>query len=197
MSSDASSSVLNGFAAELARLLPPETVVPWAFHEDRALAALWRETRAAVTPLAREGLDPASAERRIKEFFGVASLDAFGQFSRAEIAAAGSAVLYVERTQMGQRPALSPPRREAASQTLAIDAATRANLELTRTLSGERAGSLLHAIDLTLTPGGARLLAERLGGPLTDVAVIIRRHDAVAWLVDDIDLRERLRRHLK
>src|ERR687897_402243 len=72
-------------------------------------------TRAAVTPLAREGLDPASAERRIKEFFGVAALDAFGAFSRAEIAAAGSALLYVERTQVGQRPALSPPARAAAT----------------------------------------------------------------------------------
>jgi DNA mismatch repair protein MutS len=187
----------DGLAAEIARLEPREIVVPDAIHDDPDLATLWRETRAAVTPLAREGLDPGSAERRLKEFFGVASLDAFGQFSRAEIAAAGSAVLYVERTQLGQRPALSPPRREAASRTLAIDAATRANLELTRTLAGERAGSLLSTIDKTLTPGGARLLAERLGGPLTDVAEIMRRHDAVAWLTDKVDLRERLRRHLK
>jgi DNA mismatch repair protein MutS len=187
----------NGLAAEIARLEPREIVVPDVIHDDPDLANLWRETRAAVTPLARDGLEPTSAERRLKEFFGVGALDAFGQFSRAEITAAGAAVLYIERTQMGQRPALSPPRREAASQTLAIDAATRANLELTRTLAGERAGSLLATIDMTLTPGGARLLAERLGGPLTDLGEIVRRHDAVAWLVDDIDLRERLRRDLK
>ena len=82
------------------------------------------------------------AERRLRDFFGVATLDSFGAFSRAETAAAGAALHYVERTQFGQRPALEPPRREAAAGVLAIDAATRANLELTRTLAGERAGSL-------------------------------------------------------
>ena len=73
-----------------------------------------------------------------------------------------------------------------------IDAATRANLELTRTLAGERAGSLLATIDRTVTPGGARLLAERLAGPLTDPQAIGRRHDAVAALVGDGALREDL-----
>ena len=174
----------DGLAAEIARLDPSEIVLPETVHDDPALADLWRETRAAVTPLAREGLDPASAERRIKEVFGVAALDAFGTFSRAEIAAAGSALLYIERTQFGRRPSLSPPSRETAGATLAIDAATRANLEITRTLAGERSGSLLAAIDLTLTPGGARLLTERLSGPLTDIAAIGRRHEAVAWLVE-------------
>ena len=183
----------DGLAAEIARLDPREIILPDGIHDDAELASLWRETRAAVTPLAREGLDPSSAERRIKEFFGVAALDAFGAFSRAEIAAAGSALLYVERTQVGRRPSLSPPMRETASATLAIDAATRANLELTRTLAGERSGSLLATIDLTVTPGGARLLAERLSGPLTDVAAIVRRHDAVAWLAERADVRERLR----
>ena len=186
----------DGLAAEIARLDPSEIVLPEAVHDDPALADLWRETRAAVTPLAREGLDPASAERRIKEVFGVAALDAFGTFSRAEIAAAGSALLYIERTQFGRRPSLSPPSRETAGATLAIDAATRANLEITRTLAGERSGSLLAAIDLTVTPGGARLLTERLSGPLTEIAAIGRRHEAVAWLVERSIERERLRRIL-
>ena len=186
----------DGLAAEIARLDPSEIVLPEAVHDDPALADLWRETRAAVTPLAREGLDPASAERRIKEVFGVAALDAFGTFSRAEIAAAGSALPYIERTQFGRRPSLSPPSRETAGATLAIDAATRANLEITRTLAGERSGSLLAAIDLTATPGGARLLTERLSGPLTEIAAIGRRHEAVAWLVERSIERERLRRIL-
>jgi DNA mismatch repair protein MutS len=187
---------VDSLAAEIARLDPRELVVPDAIHDDPELRGLWRETRAAVTPLAREGLDPASAERRIKEFFGVAALDAFGDFSRAEIAAAGGALLYIERTQFGGRPALSPPAREGASRTLIIDPATRANLELTRTLASERAGSLLATIDRTVTAAGARLLMERLSGPLTDVAEIARRHDAVAWLVQESGTRERLRRAL-
>ena len=73
------------------------------------------------------------------------------------------------------------------------DAATRANLELTRTLSGERKGSLLDAIDRTVSAGGARLLAEHLAGPLTDLTKIGRRHDAVAFLAQDGALRAHLR----
>lgn len=183
-------------AVEFARLEPREIVCPEAIHDDPELREFWRELSAPVTPLAREGLDAASAERRLKDFFGVATLDAFGTFSRAEIAAAGAALAYVERTQFGARPPLSPPVRDSGGATMLIDAATRANLELTRTLSGERTGSLLSAIDRTVTPGGARLIAERLAGPLTDPAAIAARHDAVEALVTDAPLREDLRRDL-
>lgn len=179
-------------AIEFARLEPREIICPDAIHDDPELKAFWREIGVPVTPLAREGLDAASAERRLREFFGVATLDAFGAFSRAEIAAAGAALAYVERTQFGARPPLSVPARDTGSATMLIDAATRTNLELTRTLAGERAGSLLAAIDRTVTPGGARLLAERLAGPLTEVAAIAARHDAVAALVGDGGLREHL-----
>jgi DNA mismatch repair protein MutS len=182
-----------GLSAEVARLDPREILLPDGIYEDPELKTLWQDTRAAVTPLPRDGLDPASAERRLKEHFGVATLDAFGSFSRAEITAAGSALFYVEKTQLDSRPVLHPPAREGTGSTLAIDAATRANLELTRTLSGERTGSLLATIDCTVTPGGARLLAERLAGPLTDMAAISRRQDAVELLAGAGDLRDRLR----
>ncbi|ALA17125.1 MULTISPECIES: DNA mismatch repair protein MutS [unclassified Chelatococcus] len=185
-----------GLSAEIARLDPREIVVPDTIYDEPTLRDLWREQRAAVTPLARDGLDPASAERRLKDFFGVASLDAFGAFSRAEIAAAAAALAYVERTQLAARPPLSPPRSEDVSGTLSIDAATRANLELMRTLSGERSGSLVSTIDRTVTPGGGRLLAERLASPLTSVAAIRARHDAVAFLLGERPLRERLRQAL-
>jgi DNA mismatch repair protein MutS len=178
---------------EIARLEPREIVLPEALHEDDALRPVWQGSRAALTKLAREGLDPAVAERRLKEHFGVATLDAFGAFSRTEMAAAALALAYVERTQLGARAPLLPPRREEPDAAMRIDAATRANLELTRTLGGERQGSVLHAIDRTLTPAGARLLAERLASPLTQPADIGARHDAVQFFLDDGALRERLR----
>jgi len=162
-------------------------------HDDADLKPIWRDARAAMTPLARDGLDPASAERRLKEYFGVATLDAFGSFSRCEVAAAAMALAYVERTQLGARAPLLPPRRDAIDQVMRIDAATRANLELTRTLGGERQGSLIQVIDRTRTPGGARLLVERLSSPLTDVAAIAARHDAVELFVSEASLHERLR----
>ncbi|HJE25418.1 MAG TPA: DNA mismatch repair protein MutS [Methylorubrum populi] len=180
-------------AAAIARHEPREIVLSEAIHADPALAKLWRETSAAVVPLAQGELEPASAERRLREQFGVKTLDGFGAFSRAEIAAAGAVLLYLERTQLGTRVPLSAPSREATGATLAIDAATRANLELTRTLSGERKGSLLDSIDRTVSAGGARLLAEHLAGPLTDLTKIGRRHDAVGFLVQEGSLRAQLR----
>ena len=157
-----------GLAAEIARLEPSEIVAAQSVCDEPPFARLIAEMRVPVAPFAREA-DGAAAERRVCEFYGVETLDGFGAFSRAEIAAAALALAYVKRTQLEARPALSPPARRARGSSLEIDPATRANLELTRTLSGAREGSLLAAIDLTVTPAGARLLAERLASPLTDV----------------------------
>ncbi|MGY2050536.1 DNA mismatch repair protein MutS [Methylobacterium sp. JK268] len=185
-----------GLAAEIARLDPREIVVAEAIHADPDLARLWRDTSASVTPLGRGEADPASAERALKEQFGVATLEGFGAFGRAEVAAAGTVLHYIARTQLGARVPLSPPVRHATGGTLLIDAATRANLELTRTLSGERTGSLLAAIDRTVGAAGARLLAERLASPSTDLALIRRRQEAVAFLVQEGSLRAELRADL-
>ena len=83
------------------------------------------------------------------------------------------------------------------AKILFIDPATRANLELTKTLAGERDGSLLQAINRTVTGGGARLLAERLMSPLTDPERINARLDAAAYLIDDVSLSDGLREALK
>jgi DNA mismatch repair protein MutS len=180
-------------AGAIARHDPREIVLSEAIHADPALARLWQDTRAAVVPLAQAELEPATAERRIREQYGVATLDGFGHFTRAEIAAAGTGLLYIARTQLAAHAPLAVPSREETGATLAIDAATRANLELTRTLAGERAGSLLAIIDRTVTANGARLLAEHLAGPLTDLGRIHRRQDSVARLVEDAALRRTCR----
>ncbi|WP_150287414.1 DNA mismatch repair protein MutS [Rhabdaerophilum calidifontis] len=185
-------------AGEIDRLDPSELLVPDALREDPALSGLLNDPRAAVTRLPREGFDPASGESRVAAYYGVATLAGFGTFSRPEIAALAAIIVYLERTQLQARPPLMPPRRIARSATMAIDAATRANLELVRTLGGAREGSLLATIDETVSPGGGRLLAQWLAGPLTDPGAIRARHDAVSALVADgearRDLRQRLRR---
>jgi DNA mismatch repair protein MutS len=167
-----------------------------ALYGDPELAPYLRSLP-ALTPLTRDVFDGATAERRLASFFGVATTAAFGAFSRIELVAAAAAVTYVERTQIGKRPPLSVPAREAAGATLAIDQATRGNLELTRTLAGERRGSLLAAIDRTATAAGTRLLAQRLAAPLTDPAEIADRLDAVAAFVDAAAIRNELRTRLK
>ena len=169
--------------AEIARLEPSEIIVSDALFADADLVPYWR-TLPAVTPLTRDVFDSASAERRLTSFFAVATSEAFGTLSRLELTAAAACVTYVERTQIGKRPPLSPPLHEAASATMAIDQATRGNLELMRTLSGERRGSLLESIDRTVTSAGSRLLAQRLSAPLTDPKAIARRLDAVASFVE-------------
>ena len=183
-------------AAEVARIEPGEIIVSDAVYADTELAPFLRSLP-ALTPLTRDVFDGATAERRLAAYFGVATTASFGAFSRIELTAAAAAVTYVERTQIGRRPPLSVPAREQAGATLAIDQATRGNLELVRTLSGERRGSLLAAIDRTVTAAGSRLLAQRLAAPLTDAAEIAQRLDAVAVFVEDPVARNDLRALLK
>ena len=183
-------------SAEIARLEPGEIIVSDALYSDAELTPLWRSLP-AVTPLTRDVFDGATAERRLTSFFAVATSEAFGALTRLEVTAAAACVTYVERTQIGQRPPLSPPMRESAGATMAIDQATRGNLELMRTLAGERRGSLLEAIDRTVTSAGSRLLAQRLSAPLTDPEQINRRLDAVSAFVDDVAARADIRSRLQ
>ncbi len=183
-------------AATLSRINPNELIVSDALFGDADLAPILREWP-AVTPLTRDVFDSSTAERRLCDYFAVATMDGLAAMSRLEATAAAAAVTYVERTQVGKRPPLSPPSREAAGTTMAIDPATRANLELTRTLSGERRGSLLDAIDRAVTSAGSRLLAQRLAAPLTDSAEIARRLDAVSAFVAETALRDEIRETLR
>jgi DNA mismatch repair protein MutS len=185
-----------GLAAEIARIEPGEIIVSDTLYADTELAPYLR-TLPPVTPLTRDVFDGATAERRLAAFFAVATAAAFGTFSRIELTAAAAAITYVERTQLGKHPPLSPPTRETAGATLAIDQSTRSNLELVRTLGGERRGSLLAAIDRTITAGGSRLLAQRLAAPLTDSAEIAHRLDAVTAFVEANAARNDLRALLK
>ncbi len=195
---DLAVTALNAAAlgAELARLRPGELLVPENLLEADELEGPLH-AGGAVTPLPAPRFDSTQAERRLKDHLNVGALEGFGQFARAEIAAMGALIDYVELTQVGRLPALKPPRRIAVADTMAIDAATRANLELVRTLSGETKGSLMATVDRTVTAAGARELAARLTAPLTDPARINARLDAVEWFLDARDPRGMLRDHLK
>ncbi|MGH6766901.1 MAG: DNA mismatch repair protein MutS, partial [Bradyrhizobium sp.] len=183
-------------AATLARINPHEVIVTDALFGDPELGPLLRESP-AVTPLPRDFFDGATAERRLCDYFAVATMDGLGGMSRLEATAAAAAVTYIDRTQVGKRPALSPPSHEAVGTTMAIDPATRANLELTRTLAGERRGSLLDTIDRTVTAAGSRLLAQRLAAPLTDSAAIARRLDAIDAFIANSEVQEDIRATLR
>jgi len=184
-------------AAEIARLAPRELLAPDALLADEVVAPLLKGLGPALTPLPGVKFDSGTGERALKAHYKVAALDGFGTFSRAELSAAGALIAYLDLTQKGKLPALQPLSRDASKSYMSIDAATRRNLELMETLSGLRSGSLLATIDRTVTAAGARELASRLAAPLTDVAAIGHRHDAVAYFVNDSDLRESVREALR
>ena len=186
-------STADRLAADIARIDPRELLVPDSLIDDPDLSSLWRDSRAALTPLARDGLDSTNAEKRILDFYGLQTLDGFGRFSRAETVALAAVLVYIDRTQLGVRPALSPPQRDGQGDTVLIDPATRANLELTRTLTGERQGSILADLDRTRTPQGGRLMAEWIASPLTTLDAIAARADTIECLVNDRGLRAMLR----
>ncbi|MBB2972134.1 DNA mismatch repair protein MutS [Mesorhizobium sp. RMAD-H1] len=183
--------------ADIMRVDPRELIVAEPVFHDPELRPVFDMIGRAVTPQPASLFDSATAETRIKRYFEVAALDGFGQFSRSELSAISGAIAYIEKTQISERPPLMHPEREQEGSALFIDPATRANLELTRTLSGSRDGSLLKAIDRTVTGGGARLLAERLTAPLTDPADIAMRQDAVSFFLGEQQLADGLRMELK
>ncbi len=180
---------------ELARLSPREVLVSEARAQD--LGAALEEAGAAMTALSRGSFDSTNAERRLCALYGVGSLEAFGNFDRAEVAAIGALVDYLDLTQRGKLPLLQPPQRELPGGNVQIDAATRRNLELTQALSGGRDGSLLAAVDRTVTAAGARLLERRISAPSRDLPIIQDRHQAVRFLVDQSGARDALRDDLR
>ncbi len=180
---------------ELARLRPKEVLVAESAISE--FSDVIDESGASLTPLAGGSFDSQSATRRLTQHFEVESLEPFGAFERAEIAAMGAVLDYLELTQKGNLPLLQTPVRESTGGAVQIDAATRRNLELTHALSGGRAGSLLSTIDRTVTAGGGRLLERRISSPSRDLPTVTARHDAVAYAAEKSPFREDLRASLR
>ena len=173
--------------AVLARLGASEVVAPegWEAAPDGVIV--------------RPGRDFSSdgGEARLRAVHGVATLDGFGRFSRAMLAAAGGLVAYLDHAGRGKLPLLLPPVARAGEAHLSMDEATRASLEILVSSQGARKGSLVEAVDRCVTGAGARLLAEDLSAPLTDSAAIGARLALVQWLHDDPLLRGDLRAVLR
>jgi len=186
-----------GLPAALAQLAPGEILISETMLETPELFELFAEWKAALSPQPVRLFDSVAGERRLCALYNVAALDGFGEFGRAELAAAGAIVEYVSITQKGKLPRLAALSSESEDASMAIDAATRRNLELTHALSGGRKSSLLSVIDRTVSGLGARLLHARLAAPLTDPDAIARRLDQVDFFVTGTAAREALRTALR
>ena len=188
----------NGALAQaLDVIIPAEIVFPETAFEDPAFLQAITATEAAQTPLPKVRFDSTNANDRLCKAFGVANLDAFGDFSRAEIAAAGSVADYVFLTQKGSMPRLRPLQQVQSGWALEIDPASRRNLELFATQNGQAKGSLFSLINRTLTSSGSRRLREWLALPFAQVGPIEDRLSAVDALVADSGLRGDLRESLR
>ncbi len=165
-----------GLASVLGRLDPAEILAP----EDIELG-LYAARRVTTSRLAMSLPAGADAARReLAQKFGAASLDAFGVFEDCEAMAAAYVLSYIAATQMGAMPRLSRPASAGAAGQLAMDAATRASLEILNSRSGAEAGSLLGAVKRTVSAAGARLLASWLAAPLYQLDALQNRQ--TAWL---------------
>ena len=187
----------ENLASALAALGPSEILVPDRLFADEGMNTALRSAGGVVQPMPSALAEPAASEARLKRLYGVDTLDGFGPLSGAEISALGLIAAHLETTQAGRLPALTAPRRAGEADVMAIDPATRTSLEIEKSLSGSREGSLLGAIDRTITAPGARMLAARLARPLLDPAAIEVRLDAVGWFVERRPLRQKLREELK
>ena len=174
-----------GLDAELARLGAAEVIAPEGFLL----------TDVQLRP--KHDFASEAGERRLKALFGVSTLDGFGGFGLAELAACAGLLAYLDHVGKGALPFLEPPCKRSTADHMAIDAATRDSLELVRSALGARKGSLLDAVDRTVTGGGARMLAADVSAPLMDQSAITARLDLVSWFVDDQATRERMRSTLK
>ena len=180
---------------ELARLTPREVIV--VDGSEANWAGIVSDSGAVITTLGASAFDSTAGDKRLCGLYKVGSLDAFGEFTRAEVAAMSAVAEYLEITQRGNLPLLRPPVQEGQSTAMQIDAATRKSLELTHGASGGRQGSLLHCIDRTVTAGGARLLERRLASPTCRVEVVSARQDALQFLVVRTRLTQDLRDTLR
>ncbi|MXP44759.1 DNA mismatch repair protein MutS [Altererythrobacter sediminis] len=169
--------------AALARLGASELVAP----EE------WDAAPEAAVARPRHDFASDEGEARLKSLHGVATLDGFGNFTRAMLAAAGGLVAYLDHVGRGTLPFLQPPVARTGHATMAMDEATRSSLEILSSQQGGRAGSLIAAVDRCVTGAGARQLADDLGAPLLDRSAIEARLALVHWLHDDPLLRADLR----
>jgi DNA mismatch repair protein MutS len=188
---------MDRLAADILRVDPKELIVADTVFHDPELRPVFHMLGRVANPQPPSFFDSAAAPMRIARYYDVATPNGFAAFSRAELSAISGAIAYVEKTQKSGRPPLDRPERERAGSSLFIDPATRASLELLRTMSGGREGALFKAIDRTVTGGGGRLLADRLMAPLTDPAAINDRFDSISFFLAEPNLCEGLRALLK
>lgn len=189
-------TTLEGLNSTLYAYAPAELLISENLQQAPELTGLIATHRKNIIwqPISR--FDVYSAKKRLFQVYNVSTLEAFGDFSEAEVSAAGALVDYVALTQKDQIPRLNPPKKISKDDLLFVDAQTRASLELTHTLSGEYKGSILAFLDQTKTNAGKRMLYQHLALPLANVEKINARLESVDFYHNAPQLALNLRQFL-
>lgn len=182
-----------GASAHIERIAPSELIISETLYAHSDLHDYFESIYDILNILPNTVFDAANAQKRLHELYQVQTLDAYGAFSSEEVSAAGCLIDYAQKTQKGSLPYICPLQQIKTGSFMEIDAATRKNLELSKTIAGERKGSLLECIDRTLTSTGGRLLKDRLSSPSCDVDTISHRLSQVDLFVKLDPLRQSLR----
>jgi DNA mismatch repair protein MutS len=179
---------------ELLRLQPQECLISL---NDTQLEASLQAERLTLSPQPESWFSSSKGSERLKDYYQLAVLDSLGELSEVELGVCAALLEYLALTQKATMPRLDRPQKIGRHDRLALDIATRRNLELLQTLDGQRKGSLLHAMDRTVTGAGGRLLASRLSSPLTDASAINKRLQQVNFFLENPLLRKELRNILR
>ena len=184
-------------ASLLARLSPVEIIVADSYLQNPSIFSILNEYREKLTVLPQARFNADNARKRLLDVFQVSTLDAFGSFSKAEVISSGILIDYIETTQKGKLPRITPPIKLFENNVMEIDAATRRSLELLESTGSDKGASLLAVMDRTITGAAGRLLASRIASPLLDITEINHRLDIVEFFLNHgrtrADFRELLR----
>ena len=191
------SSTPSDLTSVMERVNPSEILIGEHLLNDDQLDQAWDIYGERFTVKPEYLFDSSINEQRLKDFYQIEALEAQGIEGRANISAAGALIDYLKQTQIEQIPHIAAPKVVSNTAYMEIDAATRRNLELTRTLGGERKGSLLSVIDKTMSGAGSRLLQSWLSSPLCDAEAIKSRQEQVSAFLNETYLREDMRKLLK
>ena len=169
----------EALAAELQRIEPAELLLG---EDAEGLDEL--SEHASVQTLPPWYFDAGASVEQLSAQFGTSDLAGFGlESAPLAVSAAGCLLHYVKDTQRGALPHVQGLRLERREDTIVLDAATRRNLELTSSLSGERGHALIDVLDRTATAMGSRCLRRWLGRPLRDRDSLRYRHQCIGALM--------------
>ena len=186
----------NNFLSVIARIRPSEILLMGTV--DNYYSDLIKKTfDCVVSPLIQNINNSKKAEKLICLHFGIKTLASFGRFSENEIITCWSLLDYVSLTQKGNLPPIRFPKSIKNESLMRIDSSTRKSLEISQTLIENKKGSLIDAVDMTLTAVGARQLDKDISAPLTNIEEINGRLDMIDFLIDSNTLRESIRKILK